>query len=105
MKEKINNLLGLAMKSGQLISGEELCKKAVQNRQVCLVLVAEDASDNTKKLFRDKTRFYEIPLRFYDTKENLGSSIGKLPRAVIAIRDQGFARKLMEYIDTKVGNE
>ncbi len=105
MKEKINNLLGFAMKSGKLISGEEICKRAVQNQQVNLVIVAEDASDNTKKLFRDKTGYYQIPLRLYDTKENIGKSIGKLPRAVIAIQDKGFAKKLMEYIDTNVGSK
>ena len=105
VKEKINNLLGFAMKSGKMISGEGICKKAVQNRQVYLVIVAEDASENTKKLFRDKTGFYQIPLRFYDTKENIGKSIGKLPRAVIAIQDRGFAQKLMENIDTNEGNK
>lgn len=104
-KEQINTLLGFAMKAGKLISGEEICKKAVQQQQAQLVIVAEDASENTKKLFRDKTSFYHVPLRFYGNKEEIGNSIGKLPRAVIAVRDHGFAKKLMEYIDTYIGNQ
>jgi len=105
LKEQINSLLGFSMKAGKLISGEELCKKAVQHQQAHLIILAEDASENTKKLFLDKTSFYKIPLRFYESKEQIGNSIGKLPRAVIAIQDQGFAKKLMEYIDTHIGNQ
>lgn len=99
MKDKIANLIGLAIKSGSLISGEDTCKREIQGNRVNLVIVAEDASDNTKKLFNDKTSFRKIPLRFFGTKDEIGIWIGKMPRAVIAVKDKGFSTKLMEYID------
>ena len=99
MKDKIANLIGLAIKSGKLISGEDTCKRDVQANRVVLVIVAMDASDNTKKLFNDKCSFRKIPIRFFGTKEDIGIWIGKMPRAVIAIKDKGFSAKLMEYID------
>ena len=99
MKDKITNLLGLASKSGKLISGEDTCKREVQGNRVDLVIVAEDASDNTKKLFSDKTNFRGIPLKYFGTKDELGVWIGKMPRAVIAIKDRGFSTKLIEYIE------
>lgn len=99
MKDKIANLIGLAIKSGNLISGEDTCRREIQGNRVKLVIVAVDASDNTKKLFNDKADFRKVPLRYYGTKEEIGVWIGKMPRAVIAIKDKGFSTKLMEYID------
>ena len=51
---KIYSLLGIAMKSGNVVSGEYQTLEAVKKRTANLVLVSEDASDNTKKLFTDK---------------------------------------------------
>lgn len=43
--------LGMAMRAGKLITGDEIVLKAVRNKQVHLVILAGDASDNTKKSF------------------------------------------------------
>ncbi len=99
MMEKISNLLGLANKAGKLISGEDTCKREVLANRVDLVIMAEDASNNTIKLFTDKAGYRNIPIRFFGTKDELGQWIGKMPRAVIAVKDKGFSTKLLEYID------
>ena len=51
MQNKILSLVGLAMKAGKVVSGEFSTEKAVKEGKASLVIVAEDASDNTKKLF------------------------------------------------------
>ncbi len=99
MKDKIKNLLGFAMKSGKLVSGEDSCRIEIKKNGVFLIIVAEDASDNTKKLFTDKTTYRKIPLRFFESKEGLGHIIGKMSRAVIGIKDKGFAEKIIGYLD------
>ncbi|MCD5413607.1 MAG: ribosomal L7Ae/L30e/S12e/Gadd45 family protein [Clostridiales bacterium] len=99
MKDKIFSLLGFAMKSGNVVTGESTCLIHVKKNSVYLVIVAKDASANTKKLFKNKTMFRNIPYRVYGTKSTLGDNIGKSDRATIAIKDIGFARKLIEYID------
>ena len=52
-KKKIFSLIGLATRARKTVSGEFATEKAVKSFKACLVIVAEDASDNTKKLFQD----------------------------------------------------
>ena len=61
-KNKILSLLGLATKAGKVVSGEFATEKAVKSGKGLLVVVAEDASDNTKKKFSNMYHFYEVPL-------------------------------------------
>ena len=56
-----------------------------------LVIVAEDASENTRKRFQDKCTFYEIPCFVFETRERLGRAIGKELRASLAIGDENLA--------------
>ena len=42
------SLLGLAMKAGKVVSGEFATEKAVKGKTAFLVLIAEDASENTR---------------------------------------------------------
>ncbi len=43
------SLLGLCMRAGELVTGEELTLEAVRKKNVALVLLASDASENTAK--------------------------------------------------------
>ena len=57
-QNKIYSLLGLAMRGRNLVSGEFQTEDAVKKGSAMLVIVAEDASANTKKLFHDKCSYY-----------------------------------------------
>lgn len=92
-------MLGLAAKAGKIVSGEFMTEKALKEGRACLVLVAEDASENTKKHFRDMSDYRHVPIRFFGIKEELGRCIGKEFRASLALTDSGFAKSLMEKID------
>ena len=98
-QNKIYGLIGLAARGRNVVSGEFSVEKAVKSGLAMLVIVAEDASDNTKKLFRDKCSFYEIPIRVYGTKEELGHCIGKEIRSSIAIMDEGLARTIDKHLE------
>lgn len=99
MKNKILSLLGLATRSRNLTSGEFAAKEAVRNKSAYLVIVALDASDNTKKMFENQCRHYQVPFYCWGLKEELGHAIGKEFRASIAITDQGFADALLKQLD------
>jgi ribosomal protein L7Ae-like RNA K-turn-binding protein len=99
-KTRLLSLLSLSQKAGKLISGEELCERALQNGGAKLVIVTEDASDNTKKKFRNKTFFYKTPFYVIFTKEELNHAIGKQNRATVAVADGGFAKSMEEYLKT-----
>ena len=95
------SLLGLAMKAGQLVSGEFLTEKAVKSMKATLVIVAEDASDNTKKMFTNMCTYYEVPLYFWGKKEDLGACIGREYRAAVALTDPGFRDAVVKQIESE----
>ena len=76
-----------------------MTEKSVKSYQAELVIVGEDASDNTKKMFTNMCEFYEVPLYFYGTKDELGHAMGKEMRASLAVTDPGFAKSLMKLLN------
>lgn len=101
--KKVLSLLGLAARGRNLVSGEFSTENAVKDGSAWLVIVSEDASANTKKLFRDKCSFYEVPIYELGTKEGLGRAIGKEIRASLAVTDQGLADSIRKHLEE--GNE
>ena len=104
-RDRAISMLGLAAKAGKVKSGEFSTEKAVKSRKAFLVLVAEDASENTKKMFRDMCRFYRTPLQIYGSKEQLGAAIGKEFRASLAITDEQLAKAIKDKIPTRETTE
>ncbi len=92
--------MGLALKAGKLISGEDACERAIKSKNVNLVIVASDASLNTKKKFNDKCSFRDVRIREFGEKQLIGRFIGKEIRSVVAIMDEGFASRMIEMIDS-----
>lgn len=98
---KALSLIGLATKAGKTASGEFSTEKAVKTGKAYLVLVAEDASENTKKKFRNMCTFYEVPLYFLSDKEGLGRAMGKEFRASLAVMDESFAKAMQKELSIK----
>ena len=69
------------------------------NDKSALIIVANDASDNTKKMFENQCKHYQVPFYCWGLKEELGHAIGKEFRASIAVTDQGFAEALLKQLD------
>ena len=100
--KKVLSLLGLATRSRNVVSGEFMTEKSVKSGTAKLVIVADDASDNTKKEFRDMCTFYKVPCYFFGTKEELGKSMGKEIRASLSITDDGFAGSIIKLLQEVV---
>lgn len=97
--DPILQLLGLAQRSGGVSSGEFMTENCVKDGSARLVVVAQDASDRTKKTFKDMCDFYEVPICIYSTKEVLGHAIGKEFRASLAVTNEGLAGQIISKID------
>ena len=93
-RQKALNLLGLATKAGKTASGEYSTEKVVKTGKASLVIVSEEASDNTKKMFTNMCTYYKVPLCVFGGKEELGHAMGKEMRASLAILDEGFAKAM-----------
>lgn len=94
-------MLGLAMKAGKVISGETGCENSIRDGSACLVILAEDASANTMKKFKDKCSFYNVPIFVKYKKDEIGKAIGRELRSVAAVTDKGFADALSKKLGQK----
>ena len=101
MDRKISSLLSLSAKAGFLRTGEESAEKLLQSDDAMLIIVAEDASDNTKKKFVNKCFFYEKPIRIFGERDEMSKCVGKRNRTVYAVTDSGFAARLLALIDER----
>ncbi|MCI6947940.1 L7Ae/L30e/S12e/Gadd45 family ribosomal protein [Oribacterium sp. P9] len=99
MTDKIYGLLGLCQRAGKCKSGEFAVEKSIKSGKSFLVIIPEDASDNTKKKFKNMTTYRSVPYQELGTKETLGHQLGRSERSSISIEDQGFAQAMIKYID------
>lgn len=98
-QNKVFSYIGLATKAGKVVSGEFSTEKAVKEKKARLVIVATDASDNTKRMFTNMCTYYKVPIYFIGDKEALGHAMGKQFRASLAINDQGFANAIIKTLE------
>jgi len=105
---KTLSMLGMAMRAGKLVTGDETVLKAVRQRKAKLVIIAGDASDNTKKKYQDKCATYGVKVVELSNRAVLGQAIGKSERVIVAVMDAGFSSSIqrsliqsseVEYID------
>jgi len=98
MDSKVRSLLSLCQKAGFLVTGEETSEKALRSKKAKLVIVSEDASENTKKKFSQKSFYYKVPYVEYGNREELGACLGKGGRVTLVLTDAGFADKLLKML-------
>lgn len=84
------------MRAGKIVSGEQGVEIAIKIKKAHLVIVASDASANTLKKFKNSCEYYNVPIIIISDKITLGNAVGKDNRAVMAIIDSGFAKKISE---------
>ncbi|MCR5451202.1 MAG: ribosomal L7Ae/L30e/S12e/Gadd45 family protein [Lachnospiraceae bacterium] len=92
-------MISLAAKAGKVSSGEFSVEKAIKEGRARLVIIACDASDNTKKHFSDMCTYRDIKHIVFGDSENLGRYCGKDIRKSLAICDEGLATGIEGKID------
>ena len=107
-RDNILSLLGLALRGGRLVMGEEPVEGGARARDARVLLLASDAADNTRRRiehFADEGQCMWLRVPF--TKEELGRALGRTSVAVAAITDIGLAaavaRRLAEVDPARYG--
>lgn len=95
--ERILSLLGLANRARMLVTGETVINDLKKGLVKC-VIVASDASENTKKRMMNKCAYYNVPVFVYGSSDELSRAIGKRNRMSVGILDEGFADKIKSMI-------
>ena len=94
MPDKILSLLGLCRRAGKLVFGHDPVCKAMKEQKAVLILTASDFSQNSRKKVEAAALLTNTPLLTLPfKKEELSLSIGHLC-GVVAVTDEGFAKKL-----------
>ena len=89
------NLLGLAARARKLTYWTEITIKGVRSGRVKLVFLANDASNNTKKLVSDKSSHYNVVvIDDFDSIE-MSNAVGKNNIRVLGVTDDGFSKSLL----------
>lgn len=90
--EKLLSLLGFAARARRLVFGTELCRDAARAGQISLVVIAADASPNTKKRIVDACKYYGCDVcQSAVPSAILASRLGKSGvTAVVGLNDHNF---------------
>ncbi|MFZ4454193.1 L7Ae/L30e/S12e/Gadd45 family ribosomal protein [Salibacterium aidingense] len=99
MNPSIYSFLGLAAKAGKVKTGDHTVLEEIRKQSLSLVLIAGDASPNTKKKFKDKSSYYQVPCYVTGDRDGLGRAVGKGSRVIIGITDKGFGGRLISMLD------
>lgn len=96
-QQKQLNMLGLAQRSGNLVSGDELVEKAVKNGRVRLVVIGNDASDATKRRYTFLCEQHKIPLVDNFSSVEMSHALGK-SRTICGITNNGMIKSFLSYL-------
>ncbi len=89
------SMLGLCRRAGKLLPGRLTVEKGIAKSSVRLVIIAEDASENTKKKFISLCNSKNILYIIAGNMSYIGKSIGRDDTAVIGITDENLSNKLL----------
>ena len=96
--QKLLNLLGLSMRAGYLVSGEDNVITEMKRGKVKLVFVASDSSLKTIDNFKRKCYFYKVDVCFDYTSYDLSASIGK-SRKIIGLKNANMCAEIKKYLE------
>jgi len=100
--DPVLRMIGLSMRAGKLVFGSNLVVSAIRSpNKPKLVLIAEDASDNTKKKVIDGCTFHSV--KYLNTQYSgsvFSKTIGKtFDVMVVAVTDDGLAKTIINKIN------
>ncbi len=91
-EKKLMSLLGFAARARKLVCGTDLCRDEIRRGNLSLIIVADNASANTKKRIADACRYYGADMCIAPiTSLELSHQIGKSANiAVVGVTDANF---------------
>jgi len=98
---KLLGMLGLAARARKLVAGTEIVTDKIRSgRDVKLVLIASDVSDNTMKKIVNCCEFYETEYKIIQfTRDEISHAIGKsCLTSTVAIIDHNFSSAVKKLV-------
>ena len=92
---RVYSAIGMANKAGKIISGTDACIRAIKAGTVELIILSEDASDNTRKKIMNACSYRNISCVVYGKGGMLGKVTGKNHRIVAGVRDKNLSKLIL----------
>ena len=99
--ERLCGMLGLASRARMLSVGTDIACDSVRSGNAKLLIVAHDASDNTKKRVFNCAKYYEVACYEVPIGQNdLGHALGKKgATAALSLNDRNMAKGITKLLD------
>lgn len=97
--ERALSLVGIAQRSGNVISGSDTLIKMLRNGDGELLIIAADCARNNREKLVHLAEREQIDYCFAATATELGDAIGKARRVAVLIMDRGLARAVRERLN------
>src|SRR6056297_390249 len=102
---KVNNMIGFAVKSGNISLGYKITKSDIKNNRVFMIIVANDISTKIKEKIETFIENKDIYYIQYSSKEELGKLLGKNLVGVLGIKDRNMTKYIIDLINQEVSYE
>jgi ribosomal protein L7Ae-like RNA K-turn-binding protein len=89
-------MLGLAERAGMVIPGTARVREAVREGRVRLVLLASDASRNSRDKLEPLLQAVGQPFGVIADRATLGAAVGRAPLSAVGITDRRMANRIGE---------
>lgn len=105
MEKRSLNYLGIAKRSGNLICGTDMVVKNLPTGTIKIILLASDASSNTKDKIIKKAFYYQIQVCEIFDSFLLSKAVGKDHIMVMAITNDGLKNAFLKEVEREVTYE
>lgn len=93
---KFYSMLGMAKKSNNIIIGYDSVEKFIKSNTECLVIIAENASEKTKKNVKFLCNKYNTKFIEKGNKELIGKMLGKKFVSTVAVYEKNIISYLVK---------
>lgn len=103
-KNKVLGMLGISAKAGKVVCGNDATIEDIEKHKVKLVIVAEDASEKTKKNIRYVCEKNKVQILEFGNIDEISKTIGKINKAIIGIKSKSLSEAIEKLIKNNGGD-
>lgn len=103
-RNRVLGMLGISAKAGKVVCGNDATLEDIERHKVKLVIVAENASEKTKKNMRYVCEKNKIPLLEFGNIDEISRTIGKNNKAIIGIKSKSLSEEIEKLIKNNGGD-
>jgi ribosomal protein L7Ae-like RNA K-turn-binding protein len=95
---KLSGAIGMCYRSRNCVFGFDNALKCIKKKKSHLILVAEEASNDTKKRIYDKCKYYNVDIETLNMSEILEKLNLSMNIKIISINDINFKKLIKKHI-------